>query len=472
MIKKIAVFTLIMALALIPNASFADVGKIADTEAQKEIQDLQARFADLENIVKGQNKELESANKTIASLRSEIAQVKAMPATAAPVMRTPEAVPTVGTGEITCGKGTQKLSIGGYVQFDYHAGDGIGSNTSSVDTFDVRRAYLDFKGEATENIDYRILLQMPTSTSGANVSALDIYATLKNIDLMALASGDIEGIYNPDAQYLNLRVGAQVVPFGIEGPESSSKITFVERSLLYPLEQAGHELGISIFGNFFEKRLAYQIGVYNNGIMNTDTSEDSNDNKMVAARVQALAFDGEIAGLATSLQLGGSASYEDVAMGSMPNIARYSEIARDTPAALFSGTDTRLGLDAELNVGDFRLRSEFIRVLLNAEGTAVAGSGPGLDPNNFDTFGAYGFYVEPSYFVIPEKLRIAYRWDYLDGGELAGAYLDSISSHTIGAEYWFTPYQSFKLNYCYMPNPGNPDNNANGEVLARYQICF
>jgi len=286
MIKRVGVLFLLVALVLAPNAGYADVGKIADTEAQKEIKELKAMFADMQ-------KELQTANKTISSLRNEIATVKAAPSSVVPVTA---AVPTAGTGEITCGKGTQKLAIGGYAQFDYHAGDSAGTNTSTVNTFQIRRFYLSIAGNATENVDYKVLLQMPsTTTGGQTVSALDAYATLKNIDVAALMAGDFEGIYNPDARYLNLRIGAQPILFGIEGPESSSKITFIERSVMNLLCEDGHELGLSAFGDFFDKRLSYFVGVFNSGDMN-GIGTDTDDNKMVVARLQATPFEGELAG--------------------------------------------------------------------------------------------------------------------------------------------------------------------------------
>ena len=102
-------------------------------------------------------------------------------------------------------------------------------------------------------------------------------------------------------------------------------------------------------------------------------------------------------------------------------------MVRFSPYNFFpAGTREGYGVDAALRLGRFDLNFEYLQ--LHAEPRESAGFIPGTPELR-----ANGYYVQGSYFIIPEKLQLVGKWESFDPDQLPD---DDIHSFTAGLNYY------------------------------------
>lgn len=198
----------------------------------------------------------------IAQLKQEVAALNSQ-------------VATLEKKSTTWDKITKALpKISGYAQIRYDYNDGDGSST-----FQLRRVRLTFDGNISPKLDYKLQLEL-TSTP----KIVDAYFSYKPL------TG------------LKLRVGQYKVPFSIENTEyGPTKLELID----YPMaisylvgnsESAsakdkanGRDIGIKLYGDFFDKVLSYDLGVFNGAGINC---KDNNKSKDVVGRIMVRPIDG------------------------------------------------------------------------------------------------------------------------------------------------------------------------------------
>ena len=175
------------------------------------------------------------------------------------------------------------LSISGWmnIQYDYESqlqNDGV--TLDQINTFNVRRARLDFKGNLCENVEFRV--------QG------DLAGTPKLVD----------GFVKVKLQkYFNIQVGQFKIPFTFENPQSPLTLEGIEYAQVISklsgysdmsgvkTYSGGRDVGVMIYGNFFSFEhngkeipiLTYKLAVFNGNGMN---NKDANLAKDIAGSIE------------------------------------------------------------------------------------------------------------------------------------------------------------------------------------------
>ncbi|MDR4496043.1 MAG: porin [Nitrospirales bacterium] len=166
-----------------------------------------------------------------------------------------------------------ELRFGGYGQVDgrFFFGDTTQSNVTN--TFEIRRFRPILEGTLYRHASFKL---MPDFQQG-RVVLVDGYI---GFDFWTA---------------FRLRVGKFKPPVGLEMLQSSADTSFIERGL--PLNLIpNRDIGAQLYGDLFEKHLAYQVGVFNGVRDDTSTTGgsnagfDSNSDKDYMARLFAQPF--------------------------------------------------------------------------------------------------------------------------------------------------------------------------------------
>lgn len=178
------------------------------------------------------------------------------------------------------------MSIGGRIdaQYDFnYFNDGANVEEMS-NTFNIRRARLDMKGDINKHLEFRVQTEFASSPK-----LLDAYIAVK---------------INP---WLNFKIGQQKIPFTIENPYSLNDLEVIEYAQVVSKLSGfndisgnknyggGRDMGLIAYGSMFQHEqngkafsiLNYTIGIYNgNGI----NKKDNNNGKDFAARLDIHPF--------------------------------------------------------------------------------------------------------------------------------------------------------------------------------------
>jgi phosphate-selective porin len=134
---------------------------------------------------------------------------------------------------------------------------------AETNSFDIRRARLDFRGNVTKKLDYRIYMDFATNAP----KLTDAYLTWKMND------------------YLSLQAGQYKIPFSLENPYNPNALEVIDNSVVisnlvnyssnYGISANGRDVGLMLTGNLLRREgfsmINYSVGVFNgSGINNTD----------------------------------------------------------------------------------------------------------------------------------------------------------------------------------------------------------
>ena len=310
------------------------------------------------------------------------------------------------------------LSISGWmnIQYDYESqlsNDGL--TLDQVNTFNVRRARLDFKGNLCKNVEFRV--------QG------DLAGTPKLVD----------GFVKIKLQkYFNIQVGQFKIPFTFENPQSPLTLEGVEYAQVISklsgysdisgvsTYSGGRDVGIMIYGNVFKFErngkeipiLTYKLGMFNGNGMN---KKDANLSKDIAGSVEVCPG---VEGLMLAASYYGGNYYLSAANKDNANRDRF------TVGGIYEN-------------GRLTVRSEYII------GTTEMAEGAETYNLNSD-----GFYVTGGYWfnIKNQRIRPVARYDFfrknIDTPETNSTY------YMVGVDWW--PYKNLRLlvNYTMKDKPG------------------
>jgi hypothetical protein len=315
--------------------------------------------------------------------------------------------------QITSGKALQ-IAGSGHIRYQYLEEEG------KIDGFDIRRAYLDFKGAITPYWGYRL-----QSDFAGTPKIVDIYTELKLNDK------------------LNFTMGQQLLPFSLNNVTSNTKLELADRSQVVEAltsrkgdvlgDNNGRDIGITAYGSLLSinnlNLIEYRIGIFNGSGIN---KADLNEAKDVAGRLLLHPIKG--------LDLGGS-----YFTGWTPDSATLNN--KTVPAQL--GQRQRVG-------GEISYTYKF----LNVKAEYITGTDGKVNKS--------GYYGQLSAYVIPNKLQVAGRYDTYDKDVDKD---DNISTNiTLGANYLINPNAVLQIAYTIKQEEGTSvDNNAGAVQL---QISF
>jgi len=309
------------------------------------------------------------------------------------------------------------LRIGGLLQTEY---EGFAQKTVN-NTFLLHRARLDVKGDITSDWSYEVY----TEFSGANPKLLDAYTTYKVAD------------------YLKFTAGQFKVPFSLESLFSDSQLEFIDRSQVVNAlagrssdvigNQNGRDIGFQVSGSFAKINnvylFDYTLGVFNGA--GYDVTTDNNNHKDLAGRL----------GIHPLANLSFGVDYYN-------GRGNYI-LAPATKAA--DHKRNREGIDARYVVGGLSLQAEY-------------------DKGTDETIKRQGWYGQVAYFVIPQKLQLAAKYDTYDPSQ---ANVNDISNYYIGGvNYFFNNWAKFTIDYVDRREPANTPQVKNDILEAQLQLTF
>jgi phosphate-selective porin len=385
---------------------------------EKAVSQLQQRNAELENEVHA----LKSKTGPLAPVLSK-SEVKATAGNDNKAVFTEPSPPLV---DVHPGGSEFKLTLGGYVQMNFETGDvsafegRFGANALK-DRFRLRRARITLTGEFAEQFDFKVEGDYEQSdglstATRTGFSGTDIFINWHGV---------------PEA---NVRVGQFKSPFGLEWLSADTAIFTIERSLPTGALTQERQVGAMLWGKPLtnispdhKDLVTYYAGIFNGN--NRNVNNNDNNEFMYMGRLELLAFDGKLMGQEANLKLGGDYFFSRDATGT--TISPYTNLRVNADGSLTAYTLTApderhaWSLDAWLKIGRFDLIGEYLAERVRPR------TAPGVAPT-FTEFEAKGFYVQGSYFVVPEKLQAVVKWEQLSPGQVGN---DGIQSITGGLNY-------------------------------------
>ena len=273
-----------------------------------------------------------------------------------------------------------KLSGYGHIRYQYLQEEG------KNDGIDIRRAYVDIKGDLTPYWSYRL----QTDFAGTP-RIVDIYSELKIND------------------YLNFTIGQQLIPFSLNSFTSNTKLELADRALAVEAfssrkgdvlgDNNGRDIGISVYGSFFPvnnlRLVEYRIGIFNGSGIN---KADLNEAKDVIGRLLLHPMEG--------LDIGGS-----FYAGWTPDSATLNN--KTAPGQL--GLRQRFGAEISYVYKFMGLKAEYL----------VAEDGH-VKKN--------GYYALLSAYALQKKLQLVCRYDAYDKN--TDNEDDLATNFTFGANYF------------------------------------
>lgn len=279
------------------------------------------------------------------------------------------------------------IKVSGYTQVRYR------QDKSANDSFDIRRARLDLKGDVTERFDYRTQVEFG-GTSGP-----------------FLLDATIGYKFNP---FVKFTAGQFKIPFSQENLTSSPKLETINRSGVVEAlvargtdvigNQNGRDIGLQASGSVLPQKdyslFDYVFGIFNGAGIN---KVDTNEQKDFIGRLIFHPW--------KELSVGGSYYNGRYTLTSAPS--RRDE--RDRIGGEFAYVNERLSL-----------KGEYIRGI------------DGATKKN-------GWYLQSGYFFIPKKFQGVFKFDTYDPNTDAGN--NSTNVYTFGANWYFNKWAFLQVNY-------------------------
>ena len=323
------------------------------------------------------------------------------------------------------------LSISGWMNIQYDYESQLQNNGETLDvisnTFNVRRARLDFKGNLCENVEFRV--------QG------DLAGTPKLVD----------GFVKVKLQkYFNIQVGQFKIPFTFENPQSPLTLEGIEYAQVISklsgysdisgvkTYSGGRDVGVMIYGDLFSFKhngkeipiLTYKLGVFNGNGMN---NKDANLAKDIAGSIEVCPG---VKGLmlATSYYNGNYKLDNTFEINDTTKLHFYEQNA----------LRNRLTFGGKYENGRLTVRSEYIMgdtEMANKEGIYT------LKSDGFYVTGGYWFNIMKSQRIRPVARYDFFRQDISNPEKNSTYYM-------VGIDWW--PYKNLRLllNYTMKDKPG------------------
>ncbi|MFA5301422.1 MAG: porin [Bacteroidales bacterium] len=267
-------------------------------------------------------------------------------------------------------------------------------------SFDIRRARLDFKGDLVKWLDYRLQVDFASSPK-----IIDAYVRLKFSPMFNIQAGQFKLAFSLENPY---------GPLTLETMENSQVVSYLSGiNDLAGSKGAGRDLGVAVYGGFFQQDgyniIDYVVGLYNGTGINV---KDNNKHKDITGRLEIHPI--------RPVTL--TASYYNGKIGEDGDL----------------NPRTRYGFGARYDDGDILLRGEYLK-------------------GKTDQTDSDGFYVVAGY-KFAGKFQPLLKYDFMRK-DLANENSRQIN-YLVGFDYW--PHKMFRLqvNYTYRTFIEKENNNG------------
>jgi len=277
--------------------------------------------------------------------------------------------------------------ISGLVDLRYQYSTEAANYSTGRNGFDVRRIYLDFKGNATTELSYRVQLDFATSPK-----ILDAYVEWKPSKYIGLQAGQFKTAYTLENPYS---------PTNLETSDNSQVIS----KLITDYSNNARDIGLVLNGNFFQKEgysiIEYKVGLLNGNNINTTDNNKTKDvfGILLIHPLKSLTFDAS--------DYRGQYGVET---------AKYDR--------------NRTSFGARYDDGKLLVRSEY-----------VAGE---IGTTQANLKKASGYYVSAAYYITA-KIQPVLKYDFYQNDKTNTN--SDITNYVVGLNYWITPKTRLQANY-------------------------
>lgn len=301
--------------------------------------------------------------------------------------------------------------ISGLINLRYQYSTEAANYSTGKNGFDVRRAYLDFKGNATKELSYRLQLDFAVSPK-----ILDAYVEWKPV------------------KYIGLQAGQFKIPYTLENPYSPKNLETADNSqvitkLISDYNNCGRDIGVALNGSFFQKEgfslIEYKVGLLNGNNIN---STDNNTTKDVFATL--------LVNPLKSLTLGASL-----------NKGQYG-----AEATKYDRNRTSFG--AKYDDGKLLVRAEYVEGEI---GTTQA-----------NLKNANGYNITAAYYVT-DKLQPVFKYDFYQNDKKDSN--SAITNYVVGLNYWIIPKARLQANYTHKDNKDSSKTDSD-YLVAQLLLSF
>jgi hypothetical protein len=201
--------------------------------------------------------------------------------------------------------------------------------------------------------------------------------------------------------YATLRAGQYKIPFGFEELNPDSRLEFIERSIASAKFAPVRDIGLTLSGQFFDKKFGYQVGVFNGAGQNNPQDD------------RALLYDARI----VYDPLGEYKMVEGAVDNPQTNQLHFGLAYRlgEVPRGLSSvgvfespNDEQALGFEFGWKLKRYSILGEYF-TQTNEQVNPTTAAGPDIDANGFD--------VEFGVFVVPTKQELALRYSVVESDE-------------------------------------------------------
>ena len=405
---------------------------------------------------------------------SQAARAPAREEPAAKVVAASDAPPEREPVVATAAGSEFKLTLGGFIQTQLEVGDvsafegrfplgptNVFRSDEVSDRFRVRRSRLYVSGDYAEQFEFKLEGEFQlTATSGftrTSFGATDLYVNWHAFP------------------QLKIKVGQFKAPFGLEQLTSDSRLFSIEHSLVTTALAPDRQVGVQVWGHPFAQPgseggdwLTYYAGMFNG--VGRNLSVNDNAEFMYVGRLEVTALRSKMLNQETQLRFGASGlTSRDNPGFTVSNALFLNEDGSLSPFAYPTAAHRRaFGLDTSLSVGPFELIAEYANQRLS--GREVAGF-----PVRWESFRADGYYVQGSYYLVPDKLQLVAKWESFNPDQAPN---DGIHSITGGLNYYIRGHDlKLMANYIHTWSDYRESNPQYGraefdQVILRLQLMF
>jgi phosphate-selective porin len=439
MLRQLAIGSCL--LALVPAALKAEPDSDVDRleRLERAVQLLQERNAELAKEVR----ELKATRKSAPPPKPPKENVAAHPSE--PAAAATDAKAAVEQKEIKetkkpvtviAGASELKLTLGGFIQAQFEGGDALAFEgrlgSGEINSrFRIRRARINVTGDYAEAFDFKLEGEFASNDTGITVRDAAGRTLASNSTRTSFAGLDLWANWHRFPEF-QIKVGQYKAPFGLEQLSADTKLFTPERSLVTTSLTPERQIGVQLWGkpltNLWPEQkdlINYAVGVFN-GTGRNITVNDNNE-FMYAGRIEVQALKTKILNGDVSLKFGANGfTSRDDAGNAISSVLRENSDGSLTTFNLPSAAErTAYGFDASFHFGPFDFIAEY---LSERVGTRTVN---GIAPL-FNGFRADGYYLQGSYFVLPNRLQLVAKWESFDPNQFAD---DNIHSITAGVNY-------------------------------------
>ena len=241
----------------------------------KELEDLRAQIEELKQSIKVIDRKGELAEEAAAAKKKETPVVKA----------------GVDGFGLKSADGQNEIKFKALAHIDYRQYVGNDGDAKNLSGFDFRRIRPTIEGTVFGIYDFKFAPEFGENKTGTGSTATPSSTSFQKGN-SGIVDAYIDARFKP---WFQVQAGKFKPDVGLERLQSGSAIKFIERSWVSNSILPNRDLGVSVHGDFFDKKLHYGVGIYNgvaDGGDNT-TGTDTTSNKELAARLFTTPFKGQ-----------------------------------------------------------------------------------------------------------------------------------------------------------------------------------